>query len=88
MASVLEQKDYTNGFRHAGNARRMAAKTELTAVLGGAAAMLAGLIRKWAATDASPHESQKLNDILDTSNTASQVWADSAYRGRDRGQAR
>jgi IS5 family transposase len=38
------------------------------------------LIRKWAATDASPHDSQKLNDILDPSNTSKEVWADSAYR--------
>ena len=38
------------------------------------------IIRKWAATDASPHDSQHLDDILDESNTAKDVWADSAYR--------
>ena len=26
------------------------------------------------------HDSQKFEDVLDTSNTASDVWADSAYR--------
>ena len=41
------------------------------------------IIRKWDATDASPHDSQKLDDILDASNTGSQVWADSAYRSAE-----
>ena len=41
------------------------------------------MIRKWAATDASPHDSQKLDDILDASNTGNQVWADSAYRSAE-----
>jgi len=41
------------------------------------------LIRKWDATDASPHDSQKLDDILDASNTGKQVWADSAYRSTE-----
>jgi len=41
------------------------------------------LIRKWAATDASPHDSGKLDDILDASNTGKQVWADSAYRSAE-----
>ncbi len=41
------------------------------------------IIRKWAATDASPHDSQKLDDILDESNTAKDVWADSAYRSTE-----
>ena len=41
------------------------------------------IIRKWAATDASPHDSQKLNDILDASNTGNQVCADSAYRSAE-----
>ena len=31
-------------------------------------------------TDASVHDSQKFDDVLDASNTASDVWADSAYR--------
>ena len=41
------------------------------------------IIRKWAATDASPHDSQKLDDILDENNTAKDVWADSAYRSTE-----
>ena len=41
------------------------------------------LIRKWTATDASPHDSQHLDDILDENNTARQVWADSAYRSAE-----
>src|SRR6266700_1551005 len=38
------------------------------------------LIRKWDATDAAVHDSQKLDDVLDLSNTGNGVWADSAYR--------
>ena len=38
------------------------------------------LIRKWDATDASEHDSQELDDVLDLSNTGMGVWADSAYR--------
>jgi Transposase DDE domain len=38
------------------------------------------LIRKWDATDASVHDSQKLDDVLDLCNTGTEVWADSAYR--------
>jgi transposase, IS5 family len=38
------------------------------------------LIRKWDITDAAVHDSQKIDDILDPSNTAKDVWADSAYR--------
>ncbi len=38
------------------------------------------LVRRWAASDASPHDSQKLDDILDASNTGKQIWADTAYR--------
>src|SRR5213078_2278085 len=38
------------------------------------------LIRKWDATDAAVHDSQKLDDVLDFSNTGNGVWADSAYR--------
>jgi len=41
------------------------------------------IIRKWAATDASPHDSQMLDDILDEANTAKEVWADSAYRSAE-----
>jgi len=38
------------------------------------------LIRRYAETDASVHDSQKLDDVLDKSNTGAEVWADSAYR--------
>jgi IS5 family transposase len=38
------------------------------------------LIRKWDATDAAVHDSQKLDDVLDLSNTGKGVWADGAYR--------
>src|SRR3981189_3938237 len=38
------------------------------------------LIRKWGATDAAVHDSQKLDDVLDLHNTGKGVWADSAYR--------
>src|SRR5262249_4486592 len=37
------------------------------------------LIRKWDATHAAVHDSQKLEDLLDLSNTGNGVWADSAY---------
>jgi len=38
------------------------------------------LIRRWAETDASVHDSQKLDEVLDKANTSNEVWADSAYR--------
>ncbi len=41
------------------------------------------LIRRYAPTDASVHDSQKLDDVLDRSNTSIQVWADSAYRSAE-----
>ena len=34
-------------------------------------------------TDAAVHDSQVLDDILDPDNTASDVWADSAYRSAE-----
>jgi IS5 family transposase len=40
-------------------------------------------VRRYAVSDASVHDSQKLEDVLDTSNTASDVWADSAYRSQE-----
>ena len=39
-----------------------------------------GLIRKWTATHAAAHDVARLEDVLDRSNTASDVWADTAYR--------
>jgi len=38
------------------------------------------LIRTWDVTDASVHDSQKFDDLLDADNTSRDVWADSAYR--------
>lgn len=32
------------------------------------------------ATDAAAHDGARLADVLDRSNTASDVWADTAYR--------
>lgn len=40
-----------------------------------------GFIRKWQATDAAAYEGARLREgLLDKSNTASNVWADTAYR--------
>ena len=39
-------------------------------------------VRRYVVTDAAVHDSQKLDDVLDPSNTASEVWADSAYRSQ------
>jgi len=38
------------------------------------------LIRKYKVTDASVHDSQELDSVLDPNNDSSDVWADSAYR--------
>ena len=40
-------------------------------------------MRRYAVTSASVHDSQKLGDVLDPANTASGVWADSAYRSAE-----
>jgi IS5 family transposase len=40
-------------------------------------------VRRYAVSDAAVHDSQKLEDVLDADNTASGVWADSAYRSRE-----
>ena len=40
-----------------------------------------GFIRRWAATDAAAYEGRRLRQgLLDKNNTASGVWADTAYR--------
>ena len=39
-----------------------------------------GLIRKWTATDAAAYDGARLAEVLDRENTASEVWADTAYR--------
>ena len=36
-------------------------------------------MRRYVVSDASVHDSQKFEDVLDASNTASDVWADSVY---------
>ena len=41
------------------------------------------LVRRYKVTDASVHDSQVIADILDGDNTASSVWADSAYRSEN-----
>jgi IS5 family transposase len=39
-----------------------------------------GLIRRWTVTDAAQHDSRSFPALLDSENTASRVWADTAYR--------
>ena len=39
-----------------------------------------GLIRGWTATHAAAHDGARLEAVLDVDNTASDVWADTAYR--------
>jgi len=42
-----------------------------------------GLIRRWDATDAAAYEGARLREgLLDKTNTASSVWADTAYRSK------
>jgi transposase, IS5 family len=41
------------------------------------------LIRRYEVTDAAVHDSQILEAVLDADNTASEVWADSAYRSAE-----
>jgi IS5 family transposase len=41
-----------------------------------------GLIRTWAVTDAAQYDGALLTELLDKSNTASDVWADTAYRSK------
>jgi transposase, IS5 family len=41
-----------------------------------------GLIRKWTASDAAAYDGARLGDVLDKENTASEVWADTAYRSK------
>src|SRR3954451_998297 len=40
------------------------------------------LMRRYTVTNAAVHDSQTLDDLLDPHNTASDVWADTAYRPR------
>jgi IS5 family transposase len=39
-----------------------------------------GLIRGWTGTHAAAHDGARLETVLDAGNTASHVWADTAYR--------
>lgn len=39
-----------------------------------------GLIRRWTTSDAAAHDGARLDAVLDGQNTASDVWADTAYR--------
>lgn len=41
-----------------------------------------GLIRKWTVTDAAANDGRQLANLLDPNNTASKVWADTAYRSK------
>ena len=42
-----------------------------------------GLIRTWTVTDASAYDGARLREgLVDRDNTASQVWADTAYRSK------
>lgn len=42
------------------------------------------LIRKYDVTSAAPHDSTAFDAVLDPDNTASDLWADSAYRSKER----
>ena len=41
------------------------------------------LVRRYKVTDAAVHDGRVVEDILDPNNTASDVWADSAYRSAE-----
>lgn len=41
------------------------------------------LIRRYTVSDAAGHDSQQFDAVLDPNNTASDVWADSAYRSAE-----
>jgi len=41
-----------------------------------------GFVRRFTVTNAAAHDGARLPDVLDKTNTASQVWADTAYRSR------
>jgi IS5 family transposase len=42
------------------------------------------LIRRYAVTDAAVHDSQVFDELLDEENSGRSVWADSAYRSKER----
>jgi IS5 family transposase len=41
-----------------------------------------GLVRRFTVTNAAAHDGARLPDVLDKTNTASQVWAGTAYRSQ------
>jgi len=41
-----------------------------------------GFVRRFTVTNAAAHDGARLPDVLDKTNTASQVWADTAYRSK------
>ena len=41
-----------------------------------------GFIRRWAVSSVAEHDSRRFREVLDTANTGSEVWADTAYRSR------
>src|SRR5215207_7694739 len=41
-----------------------------------------GLIRTWAATNAARHDGAQLSNLVSKDNTASDLWADTAYRSK------
>jgi transposase, IS5 family len=41
-----------------------------------------GLIRTWAATNAARHDGAQLSNLVSKANTASDLWADTAYRSK------
>jgi IS5 family transposase len=40
------------------------------------------LIRRWRVTDAARYDGALLPELIDSNNTASEVWADTAYRSK------
>lgn len=42
------------------------------------------LIREYEVTDASVHDSQVFEELLDEKNTSRDIWADSAYRSKEK----
>ena len=41
-----------------------------------------GFVRRFVVTHAARHDGSQLASVLDTANTASDVWADTAYRSQ------
>jgi IS5 family transposase len=41
-----------------------------------------GFVRRFTVTSAAAHDGAQLANVLDATNTASDVWADTAYRSK------